>query len=371
MVRGTKQEPGLGRTVEARVTARSARAPWGARVSWSAGGSGSSTVVVVPNWLTHLTTDWNAQLVGRFHRALAVEHRLLRYDRPGTGLSDRDDYDFTLDAEVELLRAVLDAAGERRVALLGAGFAGPVAIAFAALHPERVSHLLLFTTGACVVSCRDHIGGIDGALAFALEKLVLAEWGLAARTLCDLVLPGAPADVHHWFADYQRGAATREAAAAMLAALPTLDARSRLGAVEVPTTVLHRRDDGLIGVGAAHELASGIKHAKVHVVSGASVLPWFGDSRVVVQACEELMSPPAARLTAREVEVMERVALGASNRQIASALGITDHTAARHIANVFTKLDVSSRLAAVEVMRRADLLNPPTHWDAQRRARSA
>jgi pimeloyl-ACP methyl ester carboxylesterase len=353
------------------IVIRSARAPRGARAVWSVTGSGSSTLVVVPNWVTHLSSDWNAAHVGRFHRALAVEHRLLRYDRPGNGLADRDEYNFALDAEVELLRCVLDAAGERRVALFGAGFAGPVAVAFAAQHPDRVSRLILFNTGARMIAQRDSLPGIDGALCSALEQLVLADWGIAARTLCELLLPGCPPDLVQWFTDYQRGSATREAAAAMLAGLSTLDARPMLHAVDVPTFVVHRRDDGLIGVASGQELASEIRGATMRVVDGASMLPWLGDFGATVRACEQALSPPAARLTQREREVMQVVATGASNRHCARLLQITEHTVARHIANVFMKLDVSSRFAAVEVLRRAGILEPPAYGDSQRDSLSA
>ena len=110
--------------------------------------AGAPRLVRTATWLTHLEFDWESPLWRHWLEGLADGHKVLRYDERGCGLSDRDVEDVSLDARVADLEAVIDAAGLERVALLGISQGGPVAVAFAARRPERVSHLVLFATFA-------------------------------------------------------------------------------------------------------------------------------------------------------------------------------------------------------------------------------
>jgi pimeloyl-ACP methyl ester carboxylesterase len=105
-------------------------------------------LVRTATWLTHLDFDWESPVWRHWLAGLAEGHTVLRYDERGCGLSDRDVEDLSLDARVADLEAVIDAAGLERFALLGMSQSGPVAVAYAARHPERISHLILFATYA-------------------------------------------------------------------------------------------------------------------------------------------------------------------------------------------------------------------------------
>jgi pimeloyl-ACP methyl ester carboxylesterase len=122
-------------------------APDGVRIAYAVHGAGPP-LVRTATWLTHLEFDWESPVWKHWLVGLAERHTLLRYDERGCGLSDRDVGDLSLSARVADLEAVIDAAGLERVALLGMSQSGPVAVAYAARHPERVSHLVLFATYA-------------------------------------------------------------------------------------------------------------------------------------------------------------------------------------------------------------------------------
>lgn len=334
------------------VSVRSIRSRDGAVAAWAATGAGPRTLVVVSGWVTHLTADWSSSYVGRLHRGLAQAFRVLRYDRPGTGMSDRRIHDFSLAGEIDILDRVLAAAGERRVTLFGAGFAGPVAVAYATRHPERVERLVLADTSAHIASTGDGDHGLHAPTVEALAHLATVNWGLGARILSEVLLPDAALDQHRWFTDYQRGGAPPDVAAAMLRALPELDVRLLLGAVRVPTLVVHRRDDSVIGVSAGEALAAGIEGSTFAVLRGTDFVPWMGDVPALVRHVVRFASPPAENeLTVRELEVMHLVARGLTNRAIGRWLGITETTVARHLANVYLKLDARGRIDALERLR--------------------
>ena len=340
--RGVQLDPAVVRQTASRS---------GARIAWSASGSRRPTLVVVSGWVSHVTSDWNAGEAGRFHRFVAARRRLLRYDRPGTGLADRDGYDFSLEGEIDVLLRVLDASGDDRVALLAHGFGGPVAIAFAARFPRRVSHLVLFNTAPRILAGPDHADGMDPALSSALEQLMLAEWGIASRTMCDLLLSDSAQQRQVWLADYQRSCATGEVAAAMFRALHSYDAQHLLAGLSVPTLVLHRRSNVLLGAGNAQLIAEKVPGAELRLLDGGDAYPWGADHEEVARVVNAFLDPPGPALTMRELDVMRMVAAGLSNRAIGQRLWITEHTVARHVANVFIKLEVSSRGAAVAALR--------------------
>ncbi len=334
------------------VRVRSLRTSPDSAAAWAVTGTGSETVVVVPNWVTHLTADWSSTRVGRLYRGLAQSFRVLRYDRPGTGIADRKHHDFSLLAELDLLDRVLSASAVRRVTLLGAGFAGPVAIAFAARYPGKVAHLVLIDTAAHITPRGETEYGVPVATVEALAQLCLADWGLGARTLSELLLPGATIEQHEWFTDYQRGGASPDAAASMLRTLQEFDVRLMLRTVKSPTLVLHRRDDFLISLSAAEALVNGIPDSRLEIVDGPDFYPWMGETDTIVRRVSAFLSPPRSEdLTTRETEIMHLVSRGLSNRSIGFQLGITETTVARHLANVYQKLDASGRIDALERLR--------------------
>jgi len=149
----------------------------GVRLAYAVHGSGPA-VVRVATWLTHLEFDWESPLWRHWLEGLAEAHTVIRYDERGCGLSDRDVEEVSFEASLRDLETVVDAAGLERTALLGVSHGGPVAIAYAVRHPERVSHLVLYGTYARGRLTRDP-SPREREEAEALVSLIRIGWGQA------------------------------------------------------------------------------------------------------------------------------------------------------------------------------------------------
>ena len=138
------------------------------------------------NWLTHLDFEWGSPIWRHWCAALSLHHRLVRYDERGNGMSQRDVADVSFDTWVRDLETVVDAAGLDRFPLLGISRGGPIAIAYAVKHPERVTHLVLYGAFAAGREPRRHAAGARGA---ARARQSGAAWVGAQQ-------PGVLQDVH-------------------------------------------------------------------------------------------------------------------------------------------------------------------------------
>jgi len=318
-------------------------------VAWSSVGSGPP-LVIGGWWASHLALNWEDPAFQRFVLALARRRTVIRYDRPGTGLSDRDGPPpASLGEEVAALAGLLEGIEYPRVSLMGASSGCAVASAYAAQHPERVSRLVLYGSyprGAGIAS---------PAARELLVSIVEREWGLGARMLADVFLPNATAREREDFARFQRRSASPGTAATALRAVYELDSSAFLARVRVPTLVLHRRHDRAIPFALGREVADTVPGATFVELDGDDHFPWLGDSRAVVDAIDRFLDglPPRApdqhapvTLTAREREVLTLVAHGLTDAQIADRLFLSAHTVHRHVANARTNLGVPSRAAA-------------------------
>ena len=322
--------------------------------------SGEPPLVAPAWWVSHLELDWQHPGVRRFWEGIAADRTLIRYDRLGVGMSDRDvgESELTLDAEVATLRAVCDELGLHRVSLVGGSSGSCTAVAFAAEYPERVDRLILYGAYA-----RGDVLTPPG-VADAIVSAVDAHWGLGSRVLGDIFLGRADAADHDRFAGLQRASATAQTAAALLGMVYRLDVRDRLAAVRAPTTVVHRRDDRAVPYRLGREVAAAIPGATLVPLQGSSHFPWHGDVDSVVRACRsglastppEETSPDAGLLSTREREILRCVARGMSDREIAEHLTVSPHTVHRHVANIRRKLSSPTRTAAVADATRLGLL---------------
>ena len=338
----------------------------GRRIAWSAVGAGP-TLVVGGWWCSHLELDWEDPAFRSFVEQLAARFRVVRYDRPGTGLSDRDGPPPTsLDAEVAVLEAVVRATGQDSVLVLGASSGGCVAARYAASHHGRVRRLVLYGTYA------DGRDIAPEAARTLLETVVASHWGLGSRVLADLFIPHAAVTEREAFARFQRHSSSAENAAASLAAVYAMDVRDDLPDVAVPTLVLHRRADRAIAASLGRDVAARVPGSAFVLLDGVNHFPWLGDARSVVSAVSGFLgepsagmdrdterpalSPDLASLSNRELEVLRLVASGLGDDDIAERLVLSPHTVHRHIANIRTKLGLSSRSAAVAIAARAGLV---------------
>ncbi|MGS0683785.1 alpha/beta fold hydrolase [Nakamurella sp. GG22] len=336
----------------------------GRSVAWASVGTGPA-VVVGGWWCSHLGLDWKDERFRRFVHLMASELRIIRYDRPGAGLSDRSGpAPSSREQEVAVLAGLLDAIGLESVSLFGGSSGSVVAAGCAAALPDRVNRIVLYG---------GYAHGVDVAsppTRDATVDLVRRHWGLGSRVLADLFMPGASAAERADFAKFQRQAATPEQAAAELASVYRLDARDILGSIVAPTLVLHRRGDRAIPFALGQDLASHIAGADFLALQGDEHFPWRGDSHAVATATTRFLQGSGPRpavaasatagdrreLSVRETEVLRLVAAGRTDAQIARELALSIHTVHRHVANIRTKLDVPSRAAAAAWAARHDRL---------------
>jgi class 3 adenylate cyclase len=227
----------------------------GVRIAYATVGEGPP-LVMVRGWISHLELDWENPATRSAYEALAEHVLVVRYDKRGTGLSDRDVTDFSLDARLRDLEAVVEALKLRRFALQGYSEGGPVAIAYAARYARRVSQLILYGTYARGAA----LGKKE--TREALLGLVQAEWGLGSETIANIFVPGASPEERAGFVTYQREAAHRGAATAMLKANFEVDVSQLLPQIKARTLVIHARGDRAIPFEQGREVASGIPNAR-------------------------------------------------------------------------------------------------------------
>lgn len=328
-------------------------APDGTKIAYATVGSGYP-LVVCQGWLSHLELDWSMEHSRGFWERVSERHLVVRYDRRGTGLSDRDVTDFSLDSQVADLASVVDALKLERVALLGYSQGGPITIAYTHAHASRVSHLILYGTYAS-----GHYVAISD-LAKALVHLIDADWGgLGSLAQADIYMPGVSTDVRQAFAEYQRQCANKDAAHAQAEAVAAFNVKPLLKDIHVPALVIHKRGDRPVPFELGRRLARGLSNSRFMPLEGETHLLTLGSTGIVIEAItgflagETVGQEASARatraasiITPREKDVLRLIAAGKSNRQIAEELTISVNTADRHVSNILTKIAASNRAEA-------------------------
>jgi pimeloyl-ACP methyl ester carboxylesterase/DNA-binding CsgD family transcriptional regulator len=332
-------------------------APGGSRIAYAVHGSGPP-LVRTATWLTHLELDWESPVWRHWLTGLAERHTVLRYDERGCGLSDRDVEDLSLDARVGDLEAVVEAAGLGRFALLGMSQGGSVAVAYAARHPERVSHLVLFATYARGRLMRDPSRSAREQ-AQLMISLIRMGWGqdepAFRRLFTTLFIPDASAEQMEWFDELQRVTTDAETAMRIRHARNHDDVTRDAAEITSPALVLHARDDALVPFSEGRLLATLIPGARfVPLESRNHILladePAWEAFRVELSAFLGPAERSPARvglgeLSNREHEVLALVADGLSNEEIAARLFLSVRTVERHLSNIYAKLRVSGKAA--------------------------
>jgi class 3 adenylate cyclase/pimeloyl-ACP methyl ester carboxylesterase len=248
-------------------------------------GDGPTDLVFVPGFVSHVEEWWEEPRCARFCERLAAFSRLILFDKRGTGLSDRVAAVPTLEQRMDDVRAVLQAAGSERAAVLGISEGGAMSALFAASHPERTSALVLYGTFAEFRSWVPTPQHFDHFLQ-AIDQ----NWGTGQS------LPHFAPSVAHdppfqrWWARHERAGASPGAAMALMRMNSEIDVRHVLGAIHVPTLVLHRTGDVTVSVEAGRYQAAHIPQAKYVELPGVDHLPFVGDSEAVLSEIEEFLT---------------------------------------------------------------------------------
>jgi pimeloyl-ACP methyl ester carboxylesterase/DNA-binding CsgD family transcriptional regulator len=309
------------------------------RVAYSTLGAGPA-LLCDSGWITHLHSQLELYSFGSFVERLAERFTVIRYDKPGCGLSDRDAVDLSFDGQVTAALAVADAAGAARFHMFGASQGGQLAAAIAARYPGRVESLVLY--GMCA-------SGGDLAPAEVRESvvaLVRAHWGLGWKALTGAFVTDATPQEVAALNRMMRASASAAVAARLLEVYYGTDIRALLPAVQARTAVLHREADHGTRFELGREVATLIPGATLIPLPGSSHLFYHGDWLAVVEAALGFLPAPeraGPQLTSRELEVAELVAEGLTNQAIARRLSVAPRTAEAHVENIRRKLQVRSR----------------------------
>ena len=314
----------------------------GTAIRFAVAGRGP-VAIYVPGWVSHLELGWALPAERQFYEGLADGRTLVRYDRPGCGLSGETSRTDVEDLEMAVLHAVANAVGAERFDLLGASFGAPLAVRWAARHPASVNRLVLYggwVEGNAVAdpALREHVLG-----------LVDQHWGLASDLLTEIFAPEADAGFRAMFSRYQRQSASAARAHQLLAASYAIDVSADLGRIRAPTSVIHREGDRAVPLAEGRRLAAGIDGATLTVLTGRTHIPFAGDTHALVNAMRRGLgltavvqqAPPS--LTPRQLQVAALVAQGWSNRQIADELVITERSAESHVERIRARLGFRSR----------------------------
>jgi pimeloyl-ACP methyl ester carboxylesterase/DNA-binding CsgD family transcriptional regulator len=327
----------------------------GVRIAYGVHGSGPP-LVKAANWLTHLDYDWRSPVWRHWLSALGERHTMVRYDERGCGLSDRDvgEDAFTLDRWVRDLETVVDAAGLDRFALLGISQGAALSIEYMNRNPGRVTHFLVWGGFARGRKKRD--SALSAEEAETLETMIRIGWGKAnpafRRLFTTFFLPGGTPEQMDWFDELMHTSTSPPTASRIWAARAELDVAARAPAVDVPTLVMHGRDDAVVPFDEGRLIAG--------LIPGAEFVPLESRNHVLLEsepAWPEFLrnvdrflggsSVPdeAWELSAREEEILGLVAEGLSNEEIAERLVLSVRTVERHLSNSYVKLRVSGKAA--------------------------
>jgi len=324
-------------------------------------------------WLTHVEYDVTSPLSAHWCEVLAKRHRYITYDSRGCGLSDRHVHDLSLDVFVADLEAVVDGLGLARFPLFGLSMGAPVAVAYAAKHPERVSRLILhggFHRSYLAAKTSDPRVLEE---ADVLLKSARHGWGSGSPALRQVFVAKFMGDAteaqRRAFDERQRVSSTAEVAESYLRAMFALDVKDVAPRVACPTIAFHSRGDQLIFFDQGRKLAALIPGARFVPLDSVNHVPFREEPawEVLVTALRAFLDedaepgsdlePLPRDLTRRQLEVLRAVSRGLTDKEIASELALSPRTVEMHVSRALTALACTNRAQAVRKAAALGLLD--------------
>lgn len=338
----------------------------GVRIALATSGKGPP-LVRVGGWLTHLEFDWLSPVWRHWLTELSREHSLVRYDARGCGLSDWQ-AELSVEAMVNDLEAVVDAQGLERFPLFAMSQGASVAVAYAVRHPEKVAHLILH--GGYARGWLRRNSGPQGAKeAELMVELVELGWGkdnpAFRQFFTTQFIPDGTPDQVEWFNELERKSTSPENAARLLRVINEIDITGIAPKVNCPTLVLHSTRDARVPFDEGRLLAGLIPGARFVPLEGRNHIllsnepawaRWIDEFRRFLPAG----GGDAFRLlTPRERDLVELIARGMDNLQVAAHLGLSEKTIRNNITSIFSKLEVENRARLIVLAREAGFGSGP------------
>jgi DNA-binding CsgD family transcriptional regulator/pimeloyl-ACP methyl ester carboxylesterase len=298
---------------------------------------------------SHLQFEWKQDQAGpRMYEFVAAGSRLIRYDHRGFGLSDRTPANFTLDGFVRDVEAVVDQLGVQGVTIMATrGPTTPIAIAYAAQHPEKVENLIVFNAAARAPEV------MPGQIR-DMMRVAAGDWRFTSEGVSRLSLGWDDEDEARNLAELLRASIEMDGFARWVDEYGTWDVRELLPKVQARALLTCTAGNSWYGEPYAREMAADMRDARVYVADGATSQIRVAQTAAAVGEFMGMTSgavPPSltgdeTSLTEREIEVLQLLAAGLSNRVIAERLVISVRTVETHVAHIYAKLGVTTRVAA-------------------------
>jgi pimeloyl-ACP methyl ester carboxylesterase/DNA-binding CsgD family transcriptional regulator len=342
----------------------------GAKLAYAVSGEGSP-LVMSATWLSHLEHQWRSLAWRPWLDAFTREHKVLRHDSRGCGLSDRNISNLSFETWVRDLECVVEAANFRRFAMVGTCWGGPIAIEYATRHPEKVTRLVLYGTYARGTQRRGTPGASERKrVMFDLTRVGWAQEDHAFLELwASQFQPGGTWDHRHSWCNQMRAATSAETAIRLFEIAGNTDVRDAARKIKCPVLIVHPERDVCVPIGEGHLLASLIPDSRFVQLDTKNHMPLADEpawERLVGEVRSFLAEPECARgahrndlvlceLTPRERTVLEGIAEGLDNSEIAASLRLSEKTIRNHITRVFDKICVKHRYQAIVLAREAGL----------------
>jgi class 3 adenylate cyclase len=246
-------------------------------------------LVFIPGWVSHLEVMWELPEFARFLEGLAAMGRLIMFDKRGTGLSDRLAAVPTLEQRADDVMAVMDAVGSSRAAITAWGEGAAIGAMFAAVHPERVSALVLGSLAVKVTDGRRPLV-LDPAAIQAVSAAVESGWGKAS--LVPMLAPSMADDSRFcsWYRRWERLSSTPSAAAATLRWMMEIDIAAVLPAVQARTLMVHRSGTALYDLESVRAAAKLMPDVRCAELPGTDALPYVGDTDALIDVVQEFLT---------------------------------------------------------------------------------
>jgi class 3 adenylate cyclase len=259
-------------------------------IAYQVFGDGPFDLVVVPGFISHLELHWEDEAIARALRRLGSFSRVIMFDKRGTGMSDRTERLPDIDRRMLDIEAVMQAADSEHAALLAVSEGGPMAVLFAAAHPERTRALVLLNAYARITACPDHEIGMPTELVYQFAQYLEPRWGTGVGLAAWAPSVAHDAAARESFARLQRLAASPGSAVALMSSYLDIDVRPALPLVNAPTLVMHRTGDRMVPFVHGQYLAEHIEGARLVELPGTDHFWWTEGTDQILDETEEFLT---------------------------------------------------------------------------------